>query len=309
MSKLEEGSIPRMDAILARAANSEPQRAAVVCGALSWTYAEVHDRACRLAGALSALRVQKGDRVAIWTTNRPEFVEVFFGVPMLGAIVAPLDYWWTWKDANVALMQIRPKVLIVGPAQSRAAVEAGAAIRDAGIEHVLCFDEPPAGSGFTSYADSIAGTDRLSRSTAVVPADPAVILFTSGSTGRSKGAVHTHGSMTAAATTMSLELGLHDGERTLHFLPLFTSCMEHLLPLTLMRATHVILPQFDAKVVWDVVRDAEITHFNSIPTTLRRLLEAAPVEIPKSVRMISYASERMPELLITALIERMPSVV
>jgi acyl-CoA synthetase (AMP-forming)/AMP-acid ligase II len=308
MNAVEHGSGQRVDALLARAALTEPLRAAVVAGRLSWTYAEVYERACRLAGALSALGVRKGDRVALWTTNRPEFVEVFFGVPMIGAIASPLDFWWNWKDAHAALAQIRPKVLIVGPAQALAAVEQRAGIRSAGIEHVLCLDEPPAGSELDSYADLLAAAARLSRPTAVVPSDPAVILFTSGSTGRSKGAVHTHRSLTASAMIMSLELGLADGERTLHFLPMFSSCLEHLLPLTMVRATHVIMPQFEARAAWDAIRDAQITHFDAVPTTLRRLLEVAPEQIPQSLRMISYASEPMPEQLIRALVERMPAV-
>jgi acyl-CoA synthetase (AMP-forming)/AMP-acid ligase II len=308
MTAVEHGSGQRVDALLARAALTQPLRAAVVCGRLSWTYAEVYERACRLAGALAALGVRKGDRVALWTPNRPEFVEVFFGVPMLGAIASPLDFWWNWKDAHAALTQIRPKVLIVGPSQALAAAEQRAAIRAAGIEHVLCLDEPPAGSELDSYSDLLAASARLSRPTAVVPSDPAVILFTSGSTGRSKGAVHTHRSLTASASIMGLELGLADGERTLHFLPMFSSCLEHLLPLTMVRATHVIVQQFDARAVWDAIRDSQITHLDAVPTTLRRLLEVAPAQIPPSLRMISYASERMPEQLIIALIDRMPTV-
>ena len=85
MNGVEHGSASRLDAILARAALTQPLRAAVVSGRQSWTYAEVYERACRLAGALAALGVRKGDRVALWTPNRPEFVEMFFGVPMLGA--------------------------------------------------------------------------------------------------------------------------------------------------------------------------------------------------------------------------------
>ncbi|WP_129778164.1 class I adenylate-forming enzyme family protein [Peristeroidobacter soli] len=308
MSRVEHGSVPRLDAILARAALSDPKREAVVFNRQSWSYGVVHDRARRLAGALTAIGVKKGDRVALWTHNRPEFVEVFYGVPMLGAICAPLDFWWGWKDANVALSQIRPKVLIVGPAQAAIAAQSRAVLRDVGIEHVLCLDEAPEGSGFKSYVDAIASAERLKQCTPVVASDPAVILFTSGSTGRSKGAVHTHGSLTATASTMCLELGLGDGERTLHFLPLFSSCLEHLLPLTLVRATHIVLPHFDEPAVWETIRDAKVTHFDAVPTTLRRLLKAAPAEIPSSLSMISYASERMPEPLIKSLMERMPTV-
>jgi acyl-CoA synthetase (AMP-forming)/AMP-acid ligase II len=230
------------------------------------------------------------------------------GRPMLGAIAAPLDFWWNWKDAHAALVQIRPKILIVGPAQAQLVAEARAAIRAVGIEHVLCLDEPPSNSELDSYTDLLAAAARLSRPTAVVPSDPAVILFTSGSTGRSKGAVHTHRSLTASAMIMTLELALQDGERTLHFLPMFSSCLEHLLPLTMVRATHVIMEHFDAQGVWDTIRDAQITHIDAVPTTLKRLLEVAPSQVPPSLRLIGYASERMPEPLISALIERMPAV-
>ncbi len=296
----ERGSAPRLDALLARAALSEPGRDAVIYGGTAWTYAEVYDRARRLAGVLTTLGVEKGDRVAYWAPNRPEFVEVLFGVPMLGAIASPLDHWWTWNDAFVALEQIRPKVLIVGPSQVAAIKGYAASIEAAGVTCVLSLDD--------TYPTHLARATPLDSLTPVVPTDPAVIFFTSGSTGRSKGAVHTHGSLVAAALTMSLELSLRDGERTLHFLPLFSSCMEHLIPLTLVRATHIILPEFNARAVWEATRTWEVTHFDAVPTTLRRLLEVAPAVIPPSLRTISYASETMPAALIAALIERMPGV-
>src|SRR5690348_3612581 len=103
MSAHEYGSQPRLDALLARAALSEPNRDAVIFQGRTWRYAEVYDRALRLAGALAALGVQKGDRVAFWMGNRAEFLEILFGVSMLGAVTSPLDHWWTWKDASVAL--------------------------------------------------------------------------------------------------------------------------------------------------------------------------------------------------------------
>jgi len=296
----ENGSHARLDAILTRAALTRPQRAAVIFQDLTWTYGEVHDRARRLAGALAALGVRKGDRVALWTNNRPEFVEVFFGVPMLGAIASPLDHWWTWKDAHNALAQIRPRVLIVGATQAGYLQGHDDSLHAAGVEHVLQLDD--------GYADRLAAATPLDTPTPVAATDPAVVFFTSGSTGRSKGAVHTHASLTAAAVTMNAELEIPDGERTLHFLPLFSSCMEHLIPLTLARGTHIVQQGFDASGVWEAILKYGVTHFDAVPTTLRRILEVAPTTIPASLRSISYASERMPPQLITALIERMPTV-
>jgi acyl-CoA synthetase (AMP-forming)/AMP-acid ligase II len=107
---------------------------------------------------------------------------------------------------------------------------------------------------------------------------------------------------------MNAEVEIPDGERTLHFLPLFSSCMEHLIPLTLARGTHIVQSQFDASGVWEAVLKYGVTHFDAVPTTLRRILEVAPATIPATLRSISYASERMPPQLITALVERMPTV-
>ncbi len=298
----------RLDGILARAAFTHPRREGVVFLNTAWSYGEVQDRASKFAGALAKAGVVKGDRVAVWTANRPEFVEILFGVSQLGAITVPLDHWWTWLDASTAIEQVRPKILIVGDSQADIVSEHLDAMEAAGIEKVICLAEAPAKRGFGTYSKFLASATALRQLTPVVPEDPAVIFFTSGSTGRSKGAVHTHRSLMAAAMTMGLELPLNDGERTLHFLPLFSSCLEHLIPLTLMRATHIILPKFDAAAVWEAVDAHGVTHFDAIPTTLRRILDIVPAKLPESLRFISYASERMPVPLITALVEQMPNV-
>jgi acyl-CoA synthetase (AMP-forming)/AMP-acid ligase II len=300
MSASVYGTGPRLDALLSRAAASEPGRPGIIFQGATQTYAEVCDRARRVATVLAAYGLKKGDRVAFWAANRPEFVEILFGVSMLGGITSPLDHWWTWADAYVALEHVRPRILVVGAQQALELSGRRDALQAAGVERVLCLGEP--------YENQLQSAAPLRALTPVAQSDPAVILFTSGSTGRSKGAVHTHASLLAGAATMALELHLRDGERTLHFLPLFSSCLEHLIPLTLMRATHIIMPQFNASAVWEAIAAFGVTHFDAVPTTLRRILEAAPRKMPESLRLISYASERMPERLITELMDRMPAV-
>lgn len=297
----------RLDALLEQAARSVPSREAVVFGGLSWTYAQVHDRALRLAATLAKSGVSKGDRVAWWSTNRPEFLEFIFGVPKLGAIAAPLDHWWTASDALAAVEQIRPRVVIAAGPQAAQLAGAKARLDAAGVARLFCLDAAADASSM-SYPQALEHAPASFEPAAVAPGDPAAIFFTSGSTGRSKGAVHTHGSLGAAARIMNLELGLQDGERTLHFLPLFSSCMEHLIPLTLARATHVVMPSFDAQAAWEAVAAHEITHFDAVPTTLRRLLGTAPSTVPESLRMVSYASEVMPPAVLSALVQKMPRV-
>jgi acyl-CoA synthetase (AMP-forming)/AMP-acid ligase II len=267
----------------------------------------MHDRATKLAGVLAKRGVRKGDRVAYWASNRPEFLEFIFGVPKLGAIASPLDHWWTVADALKAIEQIRPQAIIAAGPQAADLANEKVRLEAAGVGHCLCLDEPP-GVPFEPYARALQAAAASFQLVPVAPDDPATLFFTSGSTGRSKGAVHTHGSLDAAATIMNLELGLRDGERTLHFLPLFSSCMEHLIPLTRARATHVIMPAFDAAAAWEAIAMHGVTHFDAVPTTLRRLLDAAPETIPASLRMVSYASEVMPPAVFAALVQKMPNV-
>jgi acyl-CoA synthetase (AMP-forming)/AMP-acid ligase II len=229
-------------------------------------------------------------------------------VPKLGAIAAPLDHWWTFADAIEAIAQIRPRVVIAGAAQAAELAGGRERLAAAGVAHGLCLDDPAPGAPFASLETALGQAPAGCPPTPVGSDDPAAVFFTSGSTGRSKGAVHTHGSLVAAAKIMNIELGLADGERTLHFLPLFSSCMEQLIPLTLARATHVILPAFDAARAWEAVEAQGITHFDAVPTTLRRLLATAPAKIPASLRLVTYASEAMPPILLAALLERMPAV-
>jgi acyl-CoA synthetase (AMP-forming)/AMP-acid ligase II len=303
-----QGSPLRLDALLEHAAATTPAREAVVFRGESRSYAEVHARSCRLAALLAGLGVRKGDRVAWWAGNRPEFVEFLFGVPRLGAIAVPLDHWWTLTDAIEAIAHVRPKVVLAAGPQAAELLRTQDRLTAAGVAHALCLDEPRPGARFESFEHALAAAPARSPLTPVAASDPAAIFFTSGSTGRSKGAVHTHGSLVAAAETMNVELGFADGERTLHFLPLFSSCMEQLIPLTLARATHVILAAFDAVRAWEAIEAYGITHFDAVPTTLRRLLDVAPARIPASLRLVSYASEVMPPVVLAALVERMPQV-
>ncbi len=297
----------RLDAILAHAARADPRRTAVAFGGVTCTYGEVVDRARRLASGLASLGVGAGDRVAFWSSNRPEFVEFLFGVPLLGAIAVPMDHWWKAGEALAALAQCRPKALVAAGPQAELLAGLHADLESTGVAHRLALDEPPE-AGWSSYAGLIAAASPIREPRPASLDDPALILFTSGSTGSSKGAVHTHRDLAHTALTMALELGLREGERTLHFLPLFSSCLEHLIPLTLMRATHVILPDFDAGRVWEEVDAQRITHFDAVPTALRRLLDGAPPALPSSLRLVSYASEPMPAPLISAWTQRAPSV-
>jgi acyl-CoA synthetase (AMP-forming)/AMP-acid ligase II len=109
---------------------------------------------------------------------------------------------------------------------------------------------------------------------------------------------------------MTIELGLRETDVTLHFLPMFSSNLEHLLPLSFIGATHVILRKFDPPTVWEAVGQERVTHFDGVPTTMRLLLQCPDLASydTSSLRLISYASEPMPAATITAWLETFPHV-
>ncbi len=161
-----------------------------------WTFASVRDRALRLARELrSSFGVGPGDRVAIAMRNLPEFVVSFWGAALNGAIVVPLNSWWTGPELRYALADAGALVVFVDPERCERVLADG----HPPVVQVVCVrgDGGPAGErdgrGAVPFDelvlcapltyDEIASPDRD---------DPATILYTSGTTGRPKGALGTH---------------------------------------------------------------------------------------------------------------------
>lgn len=297
----------RLDDLLAHAARADPGRDGAVFGREALSYGELDHRAARFAGLLRGWGVEPGDRVALWASNRLEFPEFLFGTARAGGTAVPLDHWWTAEETAAALDRCRPRVLLADGHHAEALGADRERLAEAGVERRVALDEDPP-TGWESYPRLVAAADPLRAPVPVGLDAPVLILFTSGSTGRSKGAVHTHRDLAHTAQIMALELGLREGERTVHPLPLFSSCLEHLIPLTLVRATHIILPGADAGELWEAVEREAATHLDAVPTVMARLLAAAPDRLPPSLRSVSYASEPMPPALIRRWVERAPQV-
>ncbi len=81
-----------------------------------WTWAELADRVARLAGALQALGIGKGDRVAVLSLNQDRYIELYLGVAWAGAVIVPLNIRWSALENEDALRDSRPKVLVVDAA-------------------------------------------------------------------------------------------------------------------------------------------------------------------------------------------------
>jgi acyl-CoA synthetase (AMP-forming)/AMP-acid ligase II len=153
------------------------------------TFADVRRTALALAGELSSgLGVRKGDRVAIAMRNYPEFVTSFWGAALLGAIVVPLNSWWTGPELAYALADAGVRVVFVDEERLRRLADNSEAPGE--VHYVGVRGAQSAALRSVPFEDLTAGHPLSEHDLAsTVPEDPATILYTSGTTGRPKGAL------------------------------------------------------------------------------------------------------------------------
>lgn len=224
---------------------------ALVCGEQKLSYLEMANRADHLANALKDRGVAKGDRVAYLGENHPSFVETFFACGLVGAIFVPLNTRLAAPELQFQLQDSGARILI-----NAAALEpvATAAVADTAVinRFVVAPDGGPEGSavklptGVEPYEEVIGASDGTAMDVAVSLDDAAMILYTSGTTGKPKGALLTHGNITWNCINTVVDMDLSRNDIALMISPLFhvASLDMGLLPMLLKGATVVLESKF-----------------------------------------------------------------
>ena len=202
------------------AAEDHPAKAALVFQGRTVTFLELDDRVDRTAAALSGLGVGKGDRVALLAGNVPEFVTTFYGVLRAGAIACPLNVMLAPEEIGYMLADAGAKVAVteVGSLPGLLAVRD----RLADLQTVLVIGGPPAPQGTISLEEALAG-EADPPEVVTEPSDLAIIAYTSGTTAAPKGAMLTHGNLSANLDQISsvTVLGETEDDVVLLALPVF----------------------------------------------------------------------------------------
>ncbi|MFG3208513.1 acyl-CoA synthetase [Streptomyces tendae] len=249
----------------ARRARKTPERTAVVHQDTELTYRELYERVLRLAHALRSLGVDRGDRVAYLGPNHPAFLETLFAAGVLGAIFVPLNSRLTAPELTYQLTDSGSTVLVHSAGHTATAAQASAGA-DGAVRHRITLGT--AGEGALGYEELLAGggTGRLDE--AVAPDDPCIIMYTSGTTGRPKGAVLTHANITWNSVNVLVDTELTGDEVTLVVAPLFHTAGLGMtcLPTLLKGGRVVLLEAFDPGTVLDVVERQRVTYMFGVPT-------------------------------------------
>ncbi|MFF8881077.1 acyl-CoA synthetase [Streptomyces flaveolus] len=247
----------------ARRARKTPDRVAVVHEDRSWTYRDLHRRVLRLAHGLRALGTGRGDRVAYLGPNHPAFLETLFAAGALGAVFVPLNTRLAAPELAYNLSDSGSTVLVHGPEQ---ALAARAVADEAGLCHRVALDGPE--DGAHGYEELIAGGAAGPLDVAVTPEDPCMIMYTSGTTGRPKGAVLSHGNIIWNSVNVLVDTDLAGDEVTLVVAPLFHTAGLNMtcLPTLLKGGRVVLLGAFDAEQVLETIESRRVTHLFAVPT-------------------------------------------
>jgi fatty-acyl-CoA synthase len=251
---------------LERSAAVFPERTAVVDGDRPLTWAELRERVRRLATALQAAGVERGDRVAFLCLNTTELLEAHFGVPRAGAVLVAINTRLTPAEIAYILEHSGARVLVVDPSLRHL-------VEDAAVERVLVCDESY--EDFLAVAPAGEPEDRLADEE-----DTISINYTSGTTGRPKGVMYTHRGAYLNALGEALHAGIDSRSVYLWTLPMFHCngwCFTWAV--TALGATHVCLPRVDPPLVWRLFEEAGVTHMCGAPTVLV-MLGADPAARP-----------------------------
>ncbi|TXL75413.1 acyl--CoA ligase [Vineibacter terrae] len=276
-----------LDAILAATAARHADRPLVLSDDATLTYRDVMARADALARGLRLEGVRAGDRVALVMANHPDFVPLVFAIWRLGAAAIPVNF----------LFKARELAYVVGQSECRVVITM-AAFR--GLDYLAAFDEIAPGwregqstafphlrsvivhggedgaaSSYTALlARGQADTTTLPPNPAD-PLDPAVVMYTSGTTGLPKGVIQTHDNLARSAYAGAYHQAFEDGRRTLFALPLYHAfaLVEGLLAALFVGGA--IIPQliFDATAMLAGIERHRATYLMAVPTMSVALVE------------------------------------
>ncbi|GAA4832944.1 long-chain fatty acid--CoA ligase [Kitasatospora terrestris] len=287
----------------ARRARKTPDRVAVVHEEGSRTYRELHRRVLRLAHGLRALGVAQGDRVAYLGPNHPAFLEALFAAVALGAVFVPLNTRLAAPELAYNLADSGSTVLVHAPEQAGAA---RAAADRAGVRLRIALAGPA--EGVLGYEELLAGACEEPLDVAVAPDDPCMIMYTSGTTGRPKGAVLSHANITWNSVNVLVDTDLAGDEVTLVVAPLFhTGGLNMTCLPTLLKGGRVVLHgAFDAQRVLETVERLGVTYMFGVPTmydAMAALPRWATTDL-SSLRSLNCGGAPVPARTIAAYLER-----
>src|SRR5579875_3118906 len=274
---------------IGRRAAATPRLPAITFDGHTTTYGELLDRIDRMAAELAAGGVGGGQRVAYLGLNDPMFLVTLFAGARVGAVFVPLNYRLTAPELGYILADAGVHTLV---ADAEHAAVAGPVLADAGVRRALALSAAP---GFQPLPDLLASRGRLAAPVRPRPDEVAVIMYTSGTTGRPKGAMLTHGNLFWNNVNALLSFDTCQDDVSLVAAPLFH-----------IGGRIVLMQAFDPGQALKLIAEYRVTTMFGVPAMflfMSQVPEFAAADL-SSVRCLICGGAPVPETLIARYGER-----
>ncbi|MCF6245728.1 MAG: AMP-binding protein [Desulfobacula sp.] len=289
-----------------RWADLSPEKPAIIFEDQVISYKQLCRRADSTSCWLQSIGIEKGDRVAVMLNNCPQFLDLFLACSRLGAIFVPINFRITSVELDYFITNCRPRLFIHGNGFSD-------------VVHALELEKylPPMMVAYVGEQKPDSKTFDLIKETKLFdgkrafltrslgpsnPEEPQVIMYTSGTTGKPKGAVLTHRKTFFNCLNADIFFKLHFNDTMLIFLPLFHSggLFIQAAPIFYKGATIVLHRKFDPLLVYRDIERYKITKFLGVPTVYRELLKVHPDQRCdiSSLRVCAGGGEKLTEDLV-----------
>ncbi len=283
----------RLGDLPAIAATRWGDRLALRYGDEQWTYREFAVDVDRVAKGLMAMGVEPGDHVALWMTNRPEWLHLLFAVARVGGCLVPLNTRYRSDDLAFTMVNSKAKLLISldrsGPidygsllASARPEIEAAGHLHQVVmVGHEAPSPQPSGSTPTHAWSDLLAAGDQISdgalaeRAATVSPDQLMLLVYTSGTTGNPKGVMHSHRPL-RNVRERALLLGHSRNDLHLNYLPLFHiyALSEIALMAMLTGGSQKLYDTFDANTVLDDIEQLGATTIHGFDAVWGDLLDA-----------------------------------
>jgi acyl-CoA synthetase (AMP-forming)/AMP-acid ligase II len=263
----------RIEDILTLNARRFPERTLVAMGEQRLTYREVDQRSSRLANAFTGLGLRHGDRVAVLLPNSPQIVEAMFATAKAGLVLVPINPRLTAGEIAFILQDSEARALLAGPEQLPLVAEAdpGSAQRRMATIGVAAGERA---RGYWDYDDLLRAASPAWRPAVRSEWEPWVLGYTSGTTGRPKGAILTHRAKYLCSLVEALEFGTAEADCALINSPMFhVHALVHILSLASAGGSLRVTTRFDPHETLQLVATAGITELSMVPTMYQALLD------------------------------------
>ena len=288
--------------IIKRNASLFPDRIAYMSETQKISFQAFNERVNRLYNALRARGLNQGDRVAVLSYTRPEYMEVFGVAEKGGMITVPIN--WRLKGEELAYQfnDSGAKALIV----QRPFVETINEIRDRiPVEHYFCIDGN--NEGMQPYEGVLRENSPAEPDVDIKSDDTVYIIYTSGTTGRPNGAMITHRGQWECSRSMAIEVPVRRVEKHLEGMMLFhIGPRSFLFPVFHRGCTNYLVERFDPRRFLEIIQGEKITTTELVPTQIAMILDLPDHEQydTSSLHTVFYAGMAMPVALLKRGIER-----